>query len=81
MKKGILILAAFGMTLQLCAQVPRWTSLAWAAAQAELKKAVPQKYAEIEKLQSVNMLAAMETARTRAGGEYPVSRCLPPFFP
>lgn len=32
MKKGILILAAFGMTLQLCAQVPRWTSQAWAAA-------------------------------------------------
>ena len=49
MKKGILILAALGMTLQLCAQVPRWTSQAWAAAQAELKKAVPQKYAEIEK--------------------------------
>ena len=63
MKKGILILAAFGMTLQLCAQVPRWTSQAWAAAQAELKKAVPQKYAEIEKLQSVNMLAAMEKLR------------------
>lgn len=69
MKKGILILAAFGMTLQLCAQVPRWTSQAWAAAQAELKKAVPQKYAEIEKLQSVNMLAAMEKLRELAREE------------
>ena len=69
MKKGILILAAFGMTLQLCAQVPRWTSQAWAAAQAELKKAAPQKYAEIEKLQSVNMLAAMEKLRELAREE------------
>lgn len=69
MKKGILILAALGMTLQLCAQVPRWTSQAWAAAQAELKKAVPQKYAEIEKLQSVNMLAAMEKLRELAREE------------
>lgn len=69
MKKGILILAAFGMTLQLCAQVPRWTSREWAAAQAELKKAVPQKYAEIEKLQSVNMLAAMEKLRELAREE------------
>lgn len=69
MKKGILILAAFGMTLQLCAQVPRWTSREWAAAQAELKKAAPQKYAEIEKLQSVNMLAAMEKLRELAREE------------
>lgn len=69
MKKGILILAALGMTLQLCAQVPRWTSQAWAAAQAELKKAAPQKYAEIEKLQSVNMLAAMEKLRELAREE------------
>lgn len=69
MKKSILILTVLCFAVPLFAQLPRWTSQAWAAAQAELKKAVPQKYAEIEKLQSVNMLAAMEKLRELAREE------------
>lgn len=69
MKKGILILTVLCFAVPLFAQLSQWTSREWAAAQAELKKAAPQKYAEIEKLQSVNMLAAMEKLRELAREE------------
>ena len=69
MKKGILILTALCFAVPLSAQVSQWTSREWATAQAELKKAAPLKYAEIEKLQSVNMLVAMEKLREVAREE------------
>lgn len=52
-------------------------SESWAKAQAELKKKAPEKYAEIEKLQSKNLLDAMNKMRelaTEQGIELPGNR-------
>ena len=52
-------------------------SESWAKAQAELRKKAPEKYAEIEKLQSTNLLEAMNKMRELAaeqGIELPGNR-------